>query len=275
MPYRHAHFYLLLLIGLTGLAFWPNYFGVIPSAAVEVHIHSFTATLWISLLTVQSWAIHRRHNEWHRVVGMASLAIFPLFFAGSVLIVHTMAWNFAAGDFFDGQFGPRFAAIDAVAVPGIAFLFWSGLRWRRKAHLHARYMFATVFFLFSPIFSRLFMRYVPGLKLAPPDFGRVSLNIEIATLLALAFALALAWKQPKYGRPWLITAAFLGVQMPLFLILRASAPWDAVVRQFAAAPGPLLFSLALAVGALVSWHGWISSPPRGSPRIETLSTAEA
>ncbi len=275
MPYRHAHYFLLFLIILTAVAFWPMYFSVLPSASIALHVHGLTASLWIALLAFQSWAIHHRHNEWHRAVGIASIAIFPLFFAGSVLIVHTMAWNFATGDFFDSQFGSRFAAIDAVAIPGIAFLFWSGLRWRRKVHLHARYMFATVFFLFSPIFSRLFMRYVPGLQLAPPDLSRVPLNIEAASLCALLLAVALAWKQPKHGRPWLLTAGLLGVQMILFVSLRAFGPWDALVREFAAIPAPLLFSLGLAAGALVSWHGWTSIPPRAARPLEVLSAADA
>ena len=118
MPYRHAHYYLLLLMALTAVAFWPIYFSVLPTASVALHIHGFGASLWIALLTFQSWAIHHRHNEWHRAGGLASLAIFPLFFAGSVLIVHTMAWNFANGDFFDGKFGTRFAAIDASLYRG-------------------------------------------------------------------------------------------------------------------------------------------------------------
>src|SRR4051812_41997624 len=94
MPYRYAHYYLLLLMALTALAFWPMYFSVLPNAGVALHIHGFTASLWIALLTFQSWAIHHRQNAWHRAVGIASLAIFPLFFAGSLLIVHTMASNF-------------------------------------------------------------------------------------------------------------------------------------------------------------------------------------
>src|SRR6476619_6296845 len=122
MPYRHAHYYMLLLMVLTAVAFWPIYFSVLPSAGIALHIHGFSASLWMALLAFQSWSIHHRHNEWHRTVGIASLAIFPLFFAGSLLIVHTMASNFVTGDFFDSRFGSRFAAIDAVAIPGIAFL---------------------------------------------------------------------------------------------------------------------------------------------------------
>lgn len=273
MPYRHAHYYLLLLIMLTGLAFWPIYFSVLPSASVALHIHGFSASLWIVLLTFQSWAIHHRHNEWHRGVGMASLAVFPFFFAGSVLIVHTMAWKFATGDLFDSRFGARFAAFDLVAVPGIAFLFWSGLRWRRKVHLHARYMIATVFFLLAPIFSRLLAQHVPGLQLTPPDFARMTIDIELASLGALLLALALAWKHPKHGRPWLITAGLLGLQMLLFSTLGKFGPWEALVRLFAGAPAALLFTLGIAVGALVSWHGWNSVPPRGA-RIEVLGAAD-
>ena len=110
MPYRHMHFYLLGLIALTALAFWPNYFSVLPGASRSVHIHGATASLWIVLLAAQSWTIHHDRTGWHRATGIASLALFPLFFAGSVLIVHVMALKFASGDVFDSQFGARFAA---------------------------------------------------------------------------------------------------------------------------------------------------------------------
>jgi hypothetical protein len=275
MPYRQAHYYLLLMAALTGLAFWPIYFSILPSASIALHIHGFSASLWIALLTFQSWSIHSRRNEWHRVVGVASLAIFPLFFAGSTLIVHTMASNFTSGDLFDGRFGARFAAFDVVAVPAIAFLYWSGLRWRRKVHLHARYMLATVLFLFEPIFSRLFLQYIPGLQVTPPEFARLPLDVELSSLGALLLALALAWKQPKHARPWLITAALVGLQMLVFPTLGLWRPWEAFVRLFAVIPATLLFSLGLAVGAAVSWFGWNSIPTRPVSPLEAAGTADA
>jgi hypothetical protein len=268
MPYRHAHYFLLLLIALSALAFWPMYFGVLPSAAAAVHFHAFTASTWIVLLAFQSWAIHRQRREWHRIVGMASLGVFPFFFAGSLLIVHTMAYNFATGDLFDGLFGARFAAVDLVAVVAIAWLYWSGLRWRRKVHLHARYMFATGFFLLAPIFTRLLAEFVPGLQLAPPTFGHLPFNVESATFGALLLALALAWRQPKHGRPWLVTAGLLALQMVLFSTLGAFGPWEALVRVFGGLPAPVLFSSGLAVGACISWLGWNSIPPRREHAVE-------
>ena len=84
MPYRHAHWYLLLLFPLTGLAFWPNYFGKLGDSPYAFHVHGVTASLWIVLLAFQSWAIHRRRNHLHRSAGLASLALFPLFVAGAI-----------------------------------------------------------------------------------------------------------------------------------------------------------------------------------------------
>jgi hypothetical protein len=271
MPYRHAHYYLLLLIALTALAFWPIYFSVLPSASVALHIHGVSASLWIALLGIQSWTIHHRRNEWHRALGILSLAIFPVFFAGSMLIVHTMALNFASGDFFDGRFGARFAALDLVAVPAIGWLYFSGLRCRRKVHLHARYMLATVFFLFEPIFSRLFLQYIPGLGVTPPEFARLPLDVELSTAGALLLALALAWRHTKYGRPWLITAGLLALQMVLFPTLGVVKPWEELVRAFAATSGHSLFSFGLAIGAAISWLGWKSAPTRP---VRSLATAE-
>lgn len=270
MPYRHAHYYLLLLVALTLVAFWPSYFAVMPKAATAAHIHSATATLWIVLLAFQSWSIHHRRNQVHRIVGMASLGLFPFFFAGSVLVVHAMALKFATAENpFSALYGARLAAIDMVASGAIALLYWSALRWRRKAHLHARYMLATVFFLFAPIFARIFGLHVPPLAMAPPGFATLPLNVELASLGTLLLALALAWKQPRYGRPWLITAGLVGLQMVLFVTLGLADSWEGFVRALGGLPAPALFSAGLAAGVLIAWLGWSSIPPRAAGRVST------
>lgn len=271
MPYRHAHFYLLLLAALTVLAFWPSYFSVLPNSPAAFHIHGFTASLWIALLSLQSWLIHHGAPEQHRAAGLASLVLFPFFAASNLLIVHSMATKFAsAADPFNAQFGARLAALDLVATGAIGFLYWSGLRWRRKIHLHARYLLATVFFLFAPIFARLFGLYVPPLQLAPPDFAKLPLNVELASLCAGLLALALAWKSPKQAGPWLLTAGLIGVQMLLFVTLGVFGPWEGTVRAIAMIPAPLLFGAGLAAGVMISWLGWNAAPPRSSRRMQAV-----
>jgi len=136
-------------------------------------------------------------------------------------------------------------------------------------------MFATVFFLFSPIFSRLLMRYVPGLQLTPPDLSRVPVDIALASFGAMLLAIALAWRQPKHARPWLITAALLGVQIVLFATMTSFEPWNELVRLFAAVPSELVFSVSLAAGGAISWVGWRSIPPRGVQVIQTRPAADA
>lgn len=269
MPYRHAHYYLLLLIALTVLAFWPSYFATLVTATMAAHIHGFTASLWIALLAAQSWTIHHGHNALHRTVGSASLAIFPFFLASNLLIVQSMSWRFATGDNpFSAAHGARLAMLDFVATAAVAFLYWSGLRWRRKVHLHSRYLLATVFFLLAPVFARIFGLYVPGLKLAPPDFANLPLNVEIVTVATLLLAVALAWKAPKHGRPWLIAAGFLAVQLIMFVTIGASEAWENVVRAIASLSPPLVFTAGLAAGALLSWLGWTAVPPRHARAVQ-------
>src|SRR4028119_1494920 len=107
MPYRNAHWWLLLLLPLTALAFWPNYFGNLRAAPYAFHVHGVTATLWILLLAAQSWTIHERKNALHRKLGYASFALFPFFFVGGLLVIHTMAEKVGAGDRESGVEGKR------------------------------------------------------------------------------------------------------------------------------------------------------------------------
>lgn len=273
MPYRRAHWFLLLLFPLVGLAFWPSYWSVLSTVSPAFHIHGFTASLWIVLLACQSWSIHHRRNEWHRLLGWMSLAIFPLFLAGGFLIIHSMAGKVGGGDPFYTRFGARLATIDIIATATIGWLYWSALRSRRKVHPHARYMLATVFFLLSPIIGRL-LPILPPLQITgPADLHHFAYSVQIANLLALILALALAWQAPRHGRPWLITAGVIGAQILAFETLGRYAPWEALVRDIALLPAALIFILGLAVGALLSWLGWSAVPPKPNRPAEAISSA--
>jgi len=72
MPYPRAHYFLMLLFGLTLVAFWPRYFSALENAPVAFHVHGITASLWISFLIFQSWSIHQDHRSYHRLAGKIS-----------------------------------------------------------------------------------------------------------------------------------------------------------------------------------------------------------
>ncbi len=257
MPYRHAHWYLLLLFPLTGLAFWPNYFGKLADSPYAFHVHGATASLWIALLAFQSWSIHRRRNALHRSAGLASLALFPLFIAGGLLVIQTMAVKFAAGsDPFYDVFGARLGAIDALSSAAMPFLFYLALKERRKVHLHARYMLAPVLFLLPPILSRL-MPALPPLAIAgPADFHRFGYGVHIADALAVALAAALYLHAPKWGRPWLVVGALVAAQSLAFETLGRTAAWERLFEAIGSVPTALVATLGLAAGAAAAWAGW-------------------
>jgi hypothetical protein len=45
MPYSRAHLYLLILVPLVGLAFWPGYFARLGETPWAIHLHGITAML--------------------------------------------------------------------------------------------------------------------------------------------------------------------------------------------------------------------------------------
>jgi hypothetical protein len=259
MPYRHAHYYILLLFPLTALAFWPNYFAQFRASPYAFHIHGFTASLWIGLLALQSWSIHARRNALHRSAGLTSFALFPFFVAGGLLVLQTMAGKFATQSSpFYAIFGARLGAVDALSSLALPWLFYMALKQRRKVHLHARWMLASVFFLIPPIVSRL-MPILPPLAITGPDtFYRFAYGVHVAFGLTVLLALALAARAPKHGRPWLVTAGLVAAQAVLFQTVGQMAAWERVYSTLAGVPVPLLVSIAFAVSIAAICAGWLA-----------------
>ena len=265
MPYRHAHWFLLLLFPLTGLAFWPGYFSKMADSPAAIHVHGVTASLWIFLLAFQSWAIHRRRNALHRMVGLTSFALFPFFVTGGLLVIQTMAVKVAAGsDIFFDMFGARLGAIDAMSSLGILGFFYMALLNRRKVQLHARYMLAPMLFLLAPILSRL-LPILPPLAIAgPQDFYRFGYGLHLANGLAIAIAAILYVRAPKHGRPWLVAGALVAAQSLVFETFGASEAWQAVFRAIGTLPVPLIAGVGFAASIFILFAGWNArpTPPR-------------
>ena len=258
MPYRNAWIYVGLVLAATLVAFWPSLSGA-PKASFAFHLHGLTAGLWLVMLMAQSWTVHHGGMAAHRVVGRASLLLFPLFVAGGVAMSIAMAQNYAAAVApFYTIFAPRLAMSDLVSVIGVGWLYFQALKWRRKVHLHARYMLATPVFLFGPIFGRILSRYGPLAihgDAAIYQYGDIVRWVMGLTIVGLIVASRM---QPRHGRPFLEAAALVALQAVLIELAALWQPWNAIYAGFATAPVVPLALAGVVAGAAVAYAGWIA-----------------
>jgi len=257
MPYPRAYIYVSCLLLLTLPAFWPGYFSTLTTAPWQYHVHGVTATLWMLLLIWQSWSIHHDRRHIHRVTGLASLALAPLFLAGSLLVIGVMS----AGDgLFREMFGDRLAIVDLMAAAAFAGFVFGALRHRRNVGLHARYILATPFLLFAPVAARLMPAFVPGLTIrSVEELPRFGTAIHISQALAVAVALWLYTRNRRQGLPFLITAVVLVVQSLAFETVGRTAWWGELSDGFAKTPPLVLALVGFGVGVTVVYFGWAGS----------------
>jgi hypothetical protein len=270
MPFRHAHWYVLSLFPLAALAFWPNYLSQISTAPPAFHAHGITATLWLLLLTAQSWTIHHDGRAVHRRVGLASLLLFPLFLAGGAGIFIGMAQRYveAATPFYQ-MYPARLAWFDVIGVGGVAYFFYQALKWRRKVHVHSGYMLATALFLVPPIIGRL-SPLLPGLAInGPADFGKLMIGFQLGNGVTALIALVIGLRS-RHGQPFFIASALHVLGGILFQTVGGWPAWQAFYRHAADIPvAPFGFAAGL-MGIAIAWAGW--SAGRRAPARGALAT---
>ncbi len=268
MPYRQAYWFVLALLVLTFVAFWPTYLSDLPNANPAHHWHAGSSVLWTLLAALQSWTIH--HDRWalHRTAGLAVFALFPFFLVAGAWVIHVETVTLGAGlTDPDNLIAAQFGFFDPLANIGFAILFWGGLRYRYKVQLHARYMLGTVMFVVAPVFWRLLENYVPmfGEEAVPFDVPFVTGNVG-----ALAIALGLYWQAPKHGRPWLLIAGIIAAQTILFVTVGKLPAWAPIFASIGSLNLSMLL-IATGIAALgIAWHGWVAG---ARPRARQMAAA--
>jgi hypothetical protein len=263
MPYRKAWIWVLALLALTFVAFWPGYFSKLPVKKLAHHYHAASSILWMILAIAQSWTINNDRIALHRKIGLAIFVLFPFFLIAGMWVIHVEAATLA-GDFtsLEGQQIAQFGFFDPLANIAFAFLFYGGLKYRYKVHLHARYMLATVLFVIAPIGFRLLPILIPALR-GEENF---SYDMAGANLIALAIALFLYRQAPKHGQPFLIAAGFIAAQEITFETLGRIPGWAPIFARVADANLPLLLTLTGIASLGIAWLSWVAGARPSAPR---------
>lgn len=250
MPFRHAGWALLLLVPMIAVAFWPQYFSDVAHASFALHAHGITASLWIALVFFQHWSIHARRNALHRSAGLAVFVAVPLFAAGALLAMQSMAAKALAGHPFYGPFGAILGLDDAIATVALLLIVRAALAHRRRVWLHAGYMMSTILLVLPPIVTRL----LPPMTvpyLSPFDAAYLTAELSAGVIAGL-----LAWAYPRSRRPFLTVAAITLAQAALVEAFGRTNAWNAAFAGMTRVPAGILAAIGIAAALLLLWSGW-------------------
>lgn len=254
LPYRYAHWFILALIGVAGLAFTRSYLSVLSEAPLAFHVHGISAALWMLLLAAQSWAAHNGQWTLHKTTGRSIFVLAPIFLVGNLMVIQT--FDPARGP-FEALFASPLAALDALAVVSFLFLIYWALKYRRTVQLHSGFMLATLLTSLAPIFVRITPAFMPGLTIrGPEDLSNFGGNYIIIQSLILLLCVYLYLRSRPYGAPWLFGFVITAAQLAIFLIVPSTNIWQPIHAAYQSTPTGLIIGAGLIVGAATVWLGW-------------------
>ncbi|MDJ0653158.1 MAG: hypothetical protein QNJ40_03315 [Xanthomonadales bacterium] len=256
MPYRYAHYFYLMLIPASAVAF-SGYLSDLPDAGISKHLHAVSATLWILLLAGQSASIHNGLKGLHRGLGLASLILFPIYLCGFLLVYRSEARRIIDGDPWAAVFGPGIGAITLIAVAATAYMYYSGLRERRNVQLHARWMLVTVFLFSESVLGRILNTFVPWLYVNQlEDVRRIYDAFHLSQLIAILLALGLFLLNRRHGKPFTFLIAVLIAQSIALELFDDFESWRAFFVNSGSWPLMTFASAGLLAGCLLVFYGW-------------------
>ena len=258
MPYRQAPYYILVVIAVIALGFWPSYFAKWGAVPWQFHAHGVAASIWVLMVLAQSWTVHRDQLPIHRAVGKSSLLLFPFLIGGLAAIIDVTGKGFVSGDGLSRQmFGGQFLIGLALAIAAYVVLYYRALKFRRKVWLHSGYMLATPLILFESPFSRLMTVVLPPLYIrGPQDFGRIIPSIEWAMAVELVIIAVLWFRFRDKAKPFLVAAGFIVAQMLTMGLMADNAVLESLLTVIGRLPSAVMVMAGFAIGAATSWAGW-------------------
>jgi hypothetical protein len=267
MPYRQAPYYVLFVLAVIVVGFWPSYFAQWTDVPWQFHAHGIAASLWVTLVLAQSWITHHDRLDLHRAIGKSSLFLFPFLIAGFAGIIDLTAKGYvAANDPVRVMFGGSFLIGMVIAIAAYLTFFYRALKYRRKVWLHSGYMLVTPLFLFESPFGRILNLYMPGFVIkGPQDFPLIMTAILWSMALELLFIAVICAKYRNRAIPFMVAAGFIVAQMVTMGLWGDQPVLKPFLILLGQLPSPLVWATGLVIGALTSWAGWDAGKRPGLP----------
>ena len=270
MPYPRALYFVLTVVAVIAVGFWPSYFSVWGTAAWQFHAHGIVASIWVIMVAVQSWTAQNKSRfTVHRATGQASLFLFPFLTAGLCAIIDRTAKGFIAHDDpVRMMYSGSFLIGMVVALAAYVTVFHRALKFRRNVWAHAGDMLSTPLILFESPFSRVLGMYVePFIVRGPADFGRIMPSILWSMALELA-VIALIWLRYRAkAKPFLVAGVFIAVQMASMGLLNDLPLLKELMIAIGNAPSAAIYAIGFVIGALTSWTGWQAGKRPAQPKM--------
>ena len=179
-------------------AFWPNYFSkILTQNEIRFHTHGLAMTLWCAMLIGQASLIRLKKHSLHKKIGAISYVLVPIIVITTLNLIHHQL----APKFIIPTRGSLFSmALMLNATVAFVVLYGLAMRNKNKPRIHAKYMIATIFPMFTPITDRIIYIFIrPLVQYHPIVAGRPFVQLS-GFLLADAILGFLVWWEFKQTR---------------------------------------------------------------------------
>ena len=228
MPYRRAHWFLLITLAVIVAGFWPSFFARLGAGDFAHTLHGVTATLWVCVLALQSWLIAHHHRQWHRRVAIGALVLLPILVGSGLQMVRVMLDNTRMPPFLP----PLLSWLDFCSLAFLLLLVGLGLANVRRPSAHVRFMSATVLLGLPPALTRLYARV-----LAPHVDFMTALHGSFVTVELVCVALIVADHRAGERRlAWPLSLVFFGALHASMGAVAASETWGQFTQWYVTLP---------------------------------------
>lgn len=265
MPYSKAHFFVLGILFITVLAFWPSYFGKLSEASLAHHLHGITSTFWLLLIALQNYLAHSKNMALHRKVGKVLFILVPMMVGSFALVTLSGAEKSVAGHPFYTMFGQALLTVDSILIFAVPLSIYLGLKHRKTPQIHSALMIGSIAGLLPPILSRLFVNYIPSWQITGLDtMQNFSPSLHLSFSLTIVVCVALFILYRPHNWPWTFAGIVSLLVYVAYLTLGQTEIWQKFVFWLAEVPAIAIFSFGFVLGLLACILGWRDGKPKNS-----------